>query len=100
MNRNIQRLLIGLWILVFCLLIRVITRYCLESRETAVQDNKRNQLVIMAVGEEDESGKCLKELVDGYSRIQGNPEVKIRYVSQSVFKSSFALTRIRIPFRI
>ena len=93
MNRNIQRLLIGLWILVFCLLIRVIARYCLESVETLVQDKKRNQLVIMAVCEEDESGKCLKELVDGYSRIQGNPEVKIRYVSQSGFQKQLCLDK-------
>lgn len=93
MNRTVQRLLIGLWLLVSCLLISVIVKYYRESNETAAAEEKRDQLVIMAVCEEDESGKYLKELVDEYSQVPGNPEVRIQYVSQSGFQKQLCLDK-------
>ena len=93
MNRTAQKLLIGLLMLISCLLISVIVKYYMESNETVVAKEEREQLVVMAVCEEDESGKYLKELVDRYSKVQGNPEVKIRYVSQSGFQKQLCLDK-------
>lgn len=93
MNRTVQKLLICLWLLVCFLLISVILKYYRESNEVAVEEKKREQLVIMAVCEEDESGKYLKKLADEYSGIPGNPEVRIQYVSQSGFQKQLCIDK-------
>ncbi len=93
MNRTVQKLLICLWLLVCFLLISVILKYYRESNEVAVEEKKRDQLVIMAVCEEDESGKYLKKLADEYSGIPGNPEIRIQYVSQSGFQKQLCIDK-------
>ncbi|GLC80055.1 ABC transporter substrate-binding protein [Lacrimispora brassicae] len=93
MNRTVQRLLIGLWMLVCLLLVSVILKYYRESNQVAAAEAKRNQLVIMAVCEEDESGEYLKKLVDEYSQMPGNPEVRIQYVSQSGFQKQLCIDK-------
>ena len=93
MNRTVQKLLIGLWMLVFCFLISVIVKYYRESSQVAVEKEKRDHLVVMAVWKEDESGKYLKQLVDEYSLVPGNPEVRIQYVSQSGFQKQLCLDK-------
>jgi len=52
MNRTVQRLLIGLWLLFSFLLISVIFKYYRESNVVAAEEKKRDKLVIMAVCEE------------------------------------------------
>lgn len=93
MNRTVQRLLIGLWLLVCLLLVSVILKYYRESNQVAAAEVKRNPLVIMAVCEEDQSGEYLKKLVDEYSQIPGNPEVMIQYVSQSGFQKQLCIDK-------
>ena len=93
MNRTVQKLLICLWLLVSFLLISVILKYYRESKEVAAVEEKRDQLVVMAVSEEDESGDYLKRLVDEYSKLPGNPEVRIQYVSQSGFQKQLCIDK-------
>ncbi|MDR7810773.1 ABC transporter substrate-binding protein [Lacrimispora sp.] len=93
MNRTVQKLLICLWLLVSFLLISVILKYYRESNEVAAVEEKRDQLVVMAVSEEDESGDYLKRLVDEYSKLPGNPEVRIQYVSQSGFQKQLCIDK-------
>ncbi len=93
MNRTVQKLLICLWLLVSFLLISVILKYYRESNEVAAVEEKRDQLVVMAVSEEDESGDYLKKLVDEYSKLPGNPEVRIQYVSQSGFQKQLCIDK-------
>lgn len=93
MNRTVQKLLICLWLLVSFLLISVILKYYKESNEVTAVEEKRDQLVVMAVSEEDESGDYLKRLVDEYSKLQGNPEVRIQYVSQSGFQKQLCIDK-------
>ncbi|WP_312431830.1 ABC transporter substrate-binding protein [Lacrimispora sp.] len=93
MNRTVQKLLICLWLLVSFLLISVILKYYRESNEVAVLEEKRDQLVVMAVSEEDESGDYLKKLVDEYSKLPENPEVRIQYVSQSSFQKQLCIDK-------
>ena len=59
MNRTVQRLLIGLWLLFSFLLISVICKYYRESNVVAAEEKKRDKLVIMAVCDEDGSGVSL-----------------------------------------
>ena len=93
MNRTIQKLLICLWVLVFSLLVGVILQYYREANAVVLKEEKRDQLVIMAVCEEDESDEYLKRLVDEYSRRPGNPEVRIQYVSQSGFQKQLCIDK-------
>jgi ABC-type glycerol-3-phosphate transport system substrate-binding protein len=93
MNRTVQKLLICLWLLVSFLLISVILKYYRESNEVAAVEEKKDQLVVMAVSEEDESGDYLKRLVDEYSKLPGNPEVRIQYVSQSGFQKQLCIDK-------
>ncbi len=93
MNRTVQRLLIGLWLLFSFLLISVICKYYRESNVVAAEEKKRDKLVIMAVCEEDGSGESLKQLADEYSKMPGNPEIKIQYVSQSGFQKQLCIDK-------
>lgn len=93
MNRTVQKLLIGLWLLIFFLLISVIFKYYRESNEVAAEEEKRDKLVVMAVCKEDESGDYFKRLVDEYSEMPGNPEVRIQYVSQSGFQKQLCIDK-------
>lgn len=93
MNRTIQRLLKGLWLLVFLLLISVIGKYDRGSHKTEAKEEKRDPLVIMAVYEEDENRESLKKLTDQYSSIPGNPEVRIQYVSQASFQKQLCIDK-------
>lgn len=93
MNRTIQKLLICLWVLVFSLLVSVILQYYREANVVVLKEEKRDQLVIMAVCEEDEGDEYLKKLVDEYSRRPGNPEVRIQYVSQSGFQKQLCIDK-------
>lgn len=93
MNKTIQRLLMCLWVLVSFLLVSVIIRYYREANEMVPEEEKREQLVIMTVYEEDESDEYLKKLVGEYSGIPGNPQVKLQYVSQSGFQKQLCIDK-------
>uniref|UniRef100_UPI0028AC203F hypothetical protein n=1 Tax=Lacrimispora sp. TaxID=2719234 RepID=UPI0028AC203F len=93
MNRTVQKLLICLWLLVSFLLISVILKYYRESNEVVAEEEKRDRLVVMAVSEEDKSGDYLKALVDEYSELPGNPEVRIQYVSQSGYQKQLCIDK-------
>ncbi|MEY8352812.1 extracellular solute-binding protein [Lachnospiraceae bacterium 54-53] len=93
MNKTIQRLLMCLWVLVCALLFCVIFGYYREANVAVYEEEKRDTLVVMTVFKEDESGGYLKQLVDEYSDIPGNPRVSLKYVSQSGFQKQLCIDK-------
>jgi ABC-type glycerol-3-phosphate transport system substrate-binding protein len=93
MNKTIQRILEVLWLIVFFLLISVIIKYYIEANTDTVKEEEREQLVIMAVYEEDQSDEYLKQIVQEYSDIVDNPEVRLQYVSQSGFQKQLCIDK-------
>lgn len=94
MNKTIQRLLLCFWVLVFFLLVSVVVKYYRENGvEVPREEEKRDEVVLMAVCEERENDEYLKELVEEYSGIPGNPQVRLQYVSQSSFQKQLCIDK-------
>lgn len=93
MNKITQRLLAVLWVAVSLLLISVIVHYYAETKVEIVAEPERDELVIMATYEEGSNSEYLKQIVQAYSEIEGNPEVKLQYVTQSGFQKQLCIDK-------
>lgn len=93
MNKKIQRLLKLLWFVVSLLLISVMIDYYRETRVDTMIEEQQEELVIMATYEEESNDEYLKQIVQTYSEVEGNPNVTIQFVTQSGFQKQLCIDK-------
>jgi len=91
MNKTIQKVLIFFWIIAIGMLTKVIIDFYQESRIVTAKEYEKQQIVVMTSCEEESNYKYLQTLLAEYSKIEGNPEVVLQYVTQAEFQKELCI---------